>query len=463
MSSLSPLRSLAVAAARRRRRPQAAPGLRVGVTDDAWLEFGPGTLDERVAELQEMGVQVVRVTLDWYEIEAEQGTYDWARDGLLLDALRDGRDRAGRRDLGNARRGRTAAGGRTCRRPRPRRSPSFARAAAERFPWVRRWIVWNEPNQRRWLLPPSPVVYVTKLLNPGGAAIKGVIPKASIGGGATAPRGASGGMSPVDFMRGMGRAGARLDAYAHHPHPLSPAETPFTGGCSWCGTISMATLDRLVDETRAALRVAHAHLADRARVPDEPAGQDPRRDLGEAGAVRRRGAAAGVRGEPRSTCSSSTSCATSRSWARGRAGSRPWPARRSRRWPSFTLPLAQVSRTGRATTRLGAGPPRQRAPAVPPPAPCGAGWVASAARGDERAGVLHRTVRATGARSCGSTTRDARSSPTLVVRSREYLDNRPLGRRDQHDRDEREPDAGELEPRSRSWRTSAARNVVVTG
>ena len=43
---------------------QAAPGLRVGVTDDAWLEFGPGTLEERVAELQEMGVQVVRVTLD---------------------------------------------------------------------------------------------------------------------------------------------------------------------------------------------------------------------------------------------------------------------------------------------------------------------------------------------------------------------------------------------------------------
>ena len=66
----------------------AAPGLKVGVTDDAWLEFGPGTLEERVVQLQTMGVQVVRVTLDWYEVEAEQGTYDWARDGMLLDALR---------------------------------------------------------------------------------------------------------------------------------------------------------------------------------------------------------------------------------------------------------------------------------------------------------------------------------------------------------------------------------------
>ncbi len=52
---------------------QAAPGLQVGVTDDAWLEFGPGTLDERVASLQEMGVQVVRVTLDWSVIETDAG------------------------------------------------------------------------------------------------------------------------------------------------------------------------------------------------------------------------------------------------------------------------------------------------------------------------------------------------------------------------------------------------------
>ena len=67
----------------------AAPGLRVGVTDDAWLEFGPGTLDERVTSLQTIGAEVVRVTLDWNEIETEQGTVDWARDGALLDALRD--------------------------------------------------------------------------------------------------------------------------------------------------------------------------------------------------------------------------------------------------------------------------------------------------------------------------------------------------------------------------------------
>ena len=208
------------------------------------------------------------------------------------------RDRAGRRDLGHP-----AVGERRRRPDVPPTSSasfaSFAGAAAERFPWVRRWIVWNEPNQRRWLLPPSPAVYVTKLLNPGGAAIKAVIPQASIAGGATAPRGGTGGTSPVDFIRGMGRAGARLDAYAHHPHPLSPAETPFTGGCSRCETISMASLDRLVDETRATFgprtRIWLTELGYQTNPPDRILGVD----VGEAGAVRRRGPAARVRDEPR--------------------------------------------------------------------------------------------------------------------------------------------------------------------
>jgi hypothetical protein len=51
----------------------------------------------------------------------------------------------------------------------------------------------------------------------------------------------------------MDRARARLDAYAHNPYPLVPKrETPFTGGCPNCTTISMADLERLTREvTRA--------------------------------------------------------------------------------------------------------------------------------------------------------------------------------------------------------------------
>jgi hypothetical protein len=42
-------------------------------------------------------------------------------------------------------------------------------------------------------------------------------------------------------------AHAHLDAYAHNPYPLDPKrESPFKGGCSYCTTITMATIDKLV-------------------------------------------------------------------------------------------------------------------------------------------------------------------------------------------------------------------------
>jgi hypothetical protein len=45
----------------------------------------------------------------------------------------------------------------------------------------------------------------------------------------------------------MRAAHARLDAYAHNPYPLDPKhETPLSGGCKRCTTITMATIDKLV-------------------------------------------------------------------------------------------------------------------------------------------------------------------------------------------------------------------------
>ena len=48
----------------------------------------------------------------------------------------------------------------------------------------------------------------------------------------------------------MAASKARLDAYAHNPYPLRPLETPSTGGCDHCETITMATLERLQREVR---------------------------------------------------------------------------------------------------------------------------------------------------------------------------------------------------------------------
>ena len=65
-----------------------APRLQVGVTDDAWLMFGPGTAEDRALQLHDMGAEVVRLTLDWRRIESQEGTFDWEREDAALEALR---------------------------------------------------------------------------------------------------------------------------------------------------------------------------------------------------------------------------------------------------------------------------------------------------------------------------------------------------------------------------------------
>ena len=43
-------------------------GVQYGIQDDAWLEFGPGKLDQRLATFKRLGVPLVRFTLHWNEI-----------------------------------------------------------------------------------------------------------------------------------------------------------------------------------------------------------------------------------------------------------------------------------------------------------------------------------------------------------------------------------------------------------
>jgi hypothetical protein len=224
----------------------ASGNVRFGIQDDAWLVHGGGTLDERLDRLEQLGVDVVRFNLHWDRIEATRGQYDWEDSDAVLEGLRSRRIPAVVGIVGSPR---WANGGRT-----PNFAPGasslggFARAAATRYRWVSQWLLWNEPNQARWLRPTSARVYVRQILNPGYAAIHAVNPRARVAGGVTAPRGSSGGVSPVRWIRGMRAAGARLDAYAHHPYPSSSRETPFSGGCSHCETITMATLERLIAE-----------------------------------------------------------------------------------------------------------------------------------------------------------------------------------------------------------------------
>ncbi len=233
---------------------QASRGVRYGIQDDAWLEFGPGTLGQRLATVKRLGVPLVRFTLHWNEIALRRPrdptsprdrAYDWRRPDRVLRGLR--------------RYGLTpvltlvgtpawANGGRAPNfaPPHVRDFGAFARAAARRYPWVRYWLIWNEPNHRLWLRPTRAAIYVQHLLNPAYEGIHAVLPHAQVGGGVTAPRGGLGGVAPVVWVRGMAAAHAKLDAYAHHPYPSSPAETPSSGGCRNCPSITLATLPKLL-------------------------------------------------------------------------------------------------------------------------------------------------------------------------------------------------------------------------
>jgi hypothetical protein len=233
---------------------QASSGVRYGIQDDAWLEFGPGTLNARLATFKRLGTPLVRFTLHWNEIARRRPknpnsprdrAYDWRRPDKVLHGLRRHGlmpvlTLVGTPAWANGRRSANYAP------PRPRDFRGFARAAATRYPWVRYWLIWNEPNKRLWLRPTKPKIYVRHLLNPGYEGIHAVLRHARVAGGVTGPRGGSGGVAPVAWVRGMAAAGAKLDAYAHHPYPVTPVETPSSGGCRTCPTITMATIRKLL-------------------------------------------------------------------------------------------------------------------------------------------------------------------------------------------------------------------------
>ena len=150
--------------------------VRYGLQDDAWLVYGPGTLDERIAELDRIGVELVRFTVNWHEVEKVRGKRSWGSADAVLEGLRE-HGIAPVVTLYGA--PRWANGGRA-----PSWAPTsgstfaaFASAAAKRYPWVKQWLVWNEPNQRRWLRPTTPSTYVTKLLNPAYTAIHRATPR----------------------------------------------------------------------------------------------------------------------------------------------------------------------------------------------------------------------------------------------------------------------------------------------
>jgi hypothetical protein len=124
-----------------------------------------------------------------------------------------------------------------------RYSGSFQRPQDGRFlPKVSYWLAWNEPNNPAWLSPQaqrgrfvSPQTYA-KICNAVVTGVKSTLTRGvKVGCGVTAPRGNNNprssrpSVTPIAFLRGMKRYGAKgFDAYAHHPYYNFKNETPNT-------------------------------------------------------------------------------------------------------------------------------------------------------------------------------------------------------------------------------------------
>ena len=228
----------------------ASPYLQAGIQDDAWLRYGPGTLEERIGTLDRLGVDVVRYTLDWRELEPRRGGYDWSSADAVLRGLH-ARGIAPLVTLWGT--PAWANGGRAPnwapsseRRSPPSRAPPRSAIPSSSLARLER------AEQAAVPRPTSAQVYVERLLNPAYTAIHAVDRGAQVGGGVTGPiAGARRRSRRSRSSAAMQRYHARLDAYAHNPYPAEPAaETPFTGGCARCATITMATLDKLLKLVR---------------------------------------------------------------------------------------------------------------------------------------------------------------------------------------------------------------------
>src|SRR2546425_5665651 len=75
----------------------ASPGVRYGIQDDAWLMYGPGTLSQRLDLLQQLGVDLVRLSIHWNivapsepkrALSANDPAYRWGTYDSVLSGLR---------------------------------------------------------------------------------------------------------------------------------------------------------------------------------------------------------------------------------------------------------------------------------------------------------------------------------------------------------------------------------------
>jgi hypothetical protein len=239
--------------------------LQLGITDSGSAYFAnPRTFYSQLGQLHS---KLLRVHLNWggrlgvaqrrpkNGFDPDDPAYDWRR----YDAIVLGADRYGVQVVFSIFGSPRWANGNRLPTRAPKRArdlEDFAFAAAQRYsgsymrddgvvlPAVRQWTAWNEPNlpiglvpqwrrfHGRWVI--QSAIDYARICN---AIVDGIhetlISDEKVACGDTAPRGNNAPTSsrpttsPIAFLRAMKQAGARgFDAYAHHPYPANPTDTP---------------------------------------------------------------------------------------------------------------------------------------------------------------------------------------------------------------------------------------------
>ena len=213
------------------RRAAASPYVRYGVQDDAWLRYGPGTLEQRLDRLDSLGVELVRVNVPGARSSRGAASSTGAATTRSIDGLHARGIEPVLTLVGDARPGRTAAAadelgadvsGATLRRLRaPRRRALPVRQALADLERAEPAPLAAADRRRRSTS--------TRLLNPAYAAIHRVNPSALVAGGVTAPRGGDRRRLArrVDRRHGGGaRAPRRVRAQPVPAHPAPRRRSP---------------------------------------------------------------------------------------------------------------------------------------------------------------------------------------------------------------------------------------------
>ncbi|MFN8123410.1 MAG: cellulase family glycosylhydrolase [Thermoleophilia bacterium] len=258
----------------------AGDGLRVGIQDDRLAAPGVDPA-ERLDLVESLGAGLVRVDLRWDLVAArrpadarnpDDPAYDWSHyDAVVDDATALGMDVMftiwGTPPWAADPAGEDPRFPAWGARPRdPADAGAFAEAAAQRYgpEGVHMWEAWNEPNIPLFLRPQyirsgttwaaaSPGTYAA-MLTAMYRGIKHADPSAVVAGGVTAPAGnkepsdAASRVPPQQFLRALNDLEPPMDAYAHHPYPITPPRTRNNPRASYVDLYNLDVLERELDE-----------------------------------------------------------------------------------------------------------------------------------------------------------------------------------------------------------------------